>query len=184
MEVTVYEDPACSWCWAFEPVATTFAFELGHRFSIRHVMGGLRDRPAADVDFIVGQWRKAEAVSGMPFDVGIWEQHTLRTTFMACRAVKAAVILGADAATGLLRRLREAFYTEQARIDDANEVLRLAAEIGIDRELLLESLSNGRAETLFERDRAEASGQGFGFPTLLLHGQQQEEPLLLQGSVP
>ena len=86
MEVTYYEDPACSWCWAFQPAATAFAFEFRDLVRVRHVMGGLRDRPADDADFVVQQWKKAESLSGMPFETGIWARHTLETTFTACRA--------------------------------------------------------------------------------------------------
>ncbi|MBI4601011.1 MAG: DsbA family protein [Planctomycetes bacterium] len=184
MEVTVYEDPACSWCWAFQPAATALAFELGHALRVRHVMGGLRDRPAADADFVVGQWRKAETISEMPFDPGIWSKHVLRTTYGACRAVKAAAILSATAAPRLLRRLQEAFFIERVPIDSAEEILRLAAEVGLDPEDMLENLSNGRAEALFARDRVEAGQHGFGFPTLVLRSGQLDALTLLQGAVP
>lgn len=184
MEVTVYEDPACSWCWAFQPVFTAFAFEFRDLIKVRHVMGGLRDRPAADIDFVVQQWKKAESVSGMPFDCGIWKKHPLRTTFLACRAVKAASVLSDIAAHRLLRRLREALHVEQTPLDDMETVLNLAAEIGLDTEMMKENIASGRAEALFARDRAEACQHGFGFPTMVLRNSFQDMPAVLQGAVP
>jgi len=184
MEVTFYEDPACSWCWAFQPVSTAFAFEFRNVVKPRFVMGGLRDRPTVDVDFVVQQWKKAEAVSGMPFDCGIWKKHVLRTTFIACRAVKAAAMIHEDAAHRLLRRIREALYVEQTPVDDQEAILALALEIGLDTEGLRENLASGRAETLFARDRMEASQYGFGFPTIVLKCGHSDPPIVLQGAVP
>ncbi len=184
MEVTFYEDPACSWCWAFQPVATRFAFEFGHLLRPRHVMGGLRDLPAADVRFVIQQWKKAEAVSGMPFDPRIWRKHRLRTTFVACRAVKAAGMISEEAAHRLLRRLREAQFVEQIPVDEVENIVHLGSEVGIDPDRLRENLASGRAETLFARDRAEAAQYGFGFPTIVLRNGPQDEPTVLQGAVP
>jgi protein-disulfide isomerase-like protein with CxxC motif len=184
MEVTFYEDPACSWCWAFQPVSTTFTYEFGEVVQPRRVMGGLRDRPAADAEFVVRQWKKAEAVSGMPFDCRIWKKHLLRTTFVACRVVKAASMIDELSAHRLLRRLREAQFVEQTPIDDLETVIQLGAELGIDTDQLRENIASGRAEAVFARDRVEAAQHGFGFPTILLRNGDQEKPILLQGAVP
>jgi protein-disulfide isomerase-like protein with CxxC motif len=184
LEVTFFEDPACCWCWAFRPVSAVFDFELGGCVRIRRVMGGLRDRPAADAEFIVNQWRKAENVSGMPFDPEVWKVRVLRTTFTACRAVKAAAILDEDAGLRLLRRLQEAFYTERIPIDDLDTILPLALECGIDQDGFVENLASGRAEALFARDREEAARYGFGFPTILIRSRAHETETILQGAVP
>lgn len=184
MELTFYEDPACTWCWAFQPVSTAFAFEFGETLRPRHVMGGLRDWPAADVGFVMGQWKKAEMVSGMPFESRIWRKHVLKTTFVACRAVKAAGMIAEGAAHRLLRRLRESLFVEQVPIDDVETILRLGSEVGIDRLQLEENIASGRAETLFARDRSEAAQFGFGFPTIVLRDGRVEHPVLLQGAVP
>lgn len=184
MEVTYFEDPACGWCWAFEPVATRFTFELRHLFKVRRVLGGLRDRPPIDVDFIVRQWRIAARLSGMPFDVAVWEHHVLESTFCACRAVKAASLMHGGKTSRLLRRLREAYFTERAQIDDLESIVSLAAEVGLDTAAFRENLASGRAEEIFARDRLEAENVGFGFPSILLSSGNNEEPTLLQGSVP
>jgi putative protein-disulfide isomerase len=184
MEVTVYEDPACSWCWAFQPVSTVFEYEFGGRIPIRRAMGGLRDRPPADCDFSAEQCRKAGEVFEMPFDCGIWRKRPLRSTFPACRAVVAASLMDPEAGRRLLRRLRESFHVEQVLIDDAETILLLAMGIGIDVEALGEHLASGRVDALFERDRAEASRHGFGLPTLVFRSGKTEKPLVLEGVVP
>lgn len=184
MEVTFYEDPACSWCWAFQPVSTTFLFEFGLVTRSRYVMGGLRDRPPVDVGFMAQQWKKAAEVSGMPFDEGIWRERGLRTTFVACRAVKAASIISEVAAFRLLRRMREALFLERTGIDDCETVLELARDVGISVEQLRDHLESGRAEALFALDRAEASRYGFGFPTIIVRDGHQDPPVMLQGAIP
>lgn len=183
MEVTYYEDPACSWCWAFEPVATTFSFEFRRVAKTRHVMGGLRDRPPTDVDFTVQQWKKAAALSRMPFDADVWQSHVLQTTYTACRAVKGAMLVSPTRAARLLRRLREAYFTEQAPIDELETIIRLSSEIGLNADVLRENVASGRAEELFARDRIESNQRGFGFPTTVLSSTKKESCVLLQGAV-
>lgn len=184
MDISIYEDPACLWCWAFEPVATRMIFELGPQLRLRHVMGGLRDREVVDKDFAAHQWRKAASVTGMPFQEEVWSRHSLRSTFPSCKAVKSASILGLEASTRLLRRLREAYFIEGTAIDDLSLILDLGDELGLPRDTLLESLASGRADALFARDREEASHQGFGFPTLILRSGREHMPVVLQGVVP
>ena len=77
LEVVFLEDPACSWCWAFQPVETTFLFEWGEQLRWRMVMAGLRDHPVPDPSLIIRHWQTASAVSGMPFEPDIWNSHIL-----------------------------------------------------------------------------------------------------------
>ena len=195
VEVVFFEDPACSWCWAFQPVTTAFAYEFADaiesgRIRTRTVMGGLRDRPAENVHFIAQHWTKAQAVSNMPFEPAIWKTHTLQTTFVACRAVKAASLVHPVAGDRLLRRLREAFYVEKTPIDSEETVLALARDIrmpdgaAVDPERLQDYMTSGRADAVFERDRQEAAGIGFGFPTVVIRATNDDEPRVLNGSVP
>src|SRR5262245_23098779 len=77
MEITLLEDPACSWCWAFQPVITAMLYELaGHSFKtairLRSVMGGLCDRPAVEASFFARHWQTVAELSGMPFNTSIW----------------------------------------------------------------------------------------------------------------
>ncbi len=183
MEVTYYEDPACIWCWAFEPVATRLAFEFRQTIKLRHVMGGLRDQPPVDVDFTVRQWQKASEISGMPFDTRTWQSHVNQTTFPACRAVKGAALVSPARAARLARRLSEAYFTERIPIDNLDTILQLAAEVGFNPDVLKENIASGRAEEFFTRDRLEASRHGFGFPTTIFSTIKTESAVLLQGTV-
>jgi putative protein-disulfide isomerase len=188
MEITLLEDPACSWCWAFQPVITALEFELlrataRRPLQLRRVMGGLRDCPVVEPSFFARHWQAAAEISGMPFNVEVWDRRPLRTTFEACRAVKAAQAQGQGAADRLLRRIREAFHVEGMRIDERAVLLDLARSEGLDAASLEEHLQNGRAEALFERDRREASHHRFGFPTLLIRKHPTEPPTVLNGLV-
>src|SRR5690606_7478283 len=88
MEVIFHEDPACHWCWAFQPIETTFLFELGETLPPRRLMGGLRDHPFPDASLGRRQWEPAMEISDMPFEPAIWQRHLLRTTHLACSAVR------------------------------------------------------------------------------------------------
>ena len=102
LEVVFLEDPACSWCWAFQPVETTFLFEWGEQWRWRMGMAGLRDHPVPDPSLIIRHWQTAAEVSGMPFEPDVWQDHILQSTFVACRAVK-SVAVRSDAAARPLR---------------------------------------------------------------------------------
>lgn len=184
LEVVFLEDPACSWCWAFQPVETTFLFEWGEQLRWRMVMAGLRDHPVPNASLIVQHWQTGADVSGMPFEPEIWQSHILQSTFVACRAVKAVAVRSEEAARHLLRRIREAFYVEQKKIDDLEVILELAKELGLSSEDIIEQLSNGRADALFDSDREDGSRCGFGFPTIVIRRPTMEDPKVLQGSVP
>jgi protein-disulfide isomerase-like protein with CxxC motif len=188
MEITLHEDPACGWCWAFQPVTTAIEFELlgnsGRRsVMFRRVMGGLSDRPTVEGSFLARTWLRAAEISGMPFRPEIWERHLLRTTHEACRAVKAALPLGPAAMTRYLRRIREAFFVEGVPIDSQENLVGLAKAAGLDSELIRENLANGRAEFFFDRDLREASLFRFGFPTLLIRKHPNDPPVVFHGIV-
>lgn len=188
MEITLLEDPACSWCWAFQPVITALQFEFlgrearGH-LKLRRVMGGLHDRPVVEASLFARNWLRAGEISGMPFNPEIWDRHLLRTTFEACRSVKGAQTQGQSAADRLLRRIREAYHVEGIPIDNREVILELAREVGLDLDALRENIENGRAEALFERDRREASEYRFGFPTCLVRKHPNDTPTVLNGVV-
>lgn len=188
MEITLLEDPACSWCWAFQPVTTALEFEvlrapLKRPIKLKRVMGGLSDRPVIEGSFFARHWMSAAELSGMPFNPEIWSRHLLRTTFEACRAVKAAQALGSPAGDRLLRRIREAFHADGIPVDDRETLLELAREEGLDVEAIREHLASGRAEQQFDRDRQEVTPYRFGFPTLLIRKHPTDQPTILHGMV-
>ncbi|MEM7231359.1 MAG: DsbA family protein [Planctomycetota bacterium] len=187
MQVVLFEDPACSWCWAFQPSDTTFRFEFGDELDVRRVMGGLRDQPLPDRGFLRRQWLLAAEVSGMPFDPSILEARTLQSTFHACRAVKAVQVSQPALAERYLRRVREAFYVERVFVDDLNTLYSLATEVGVSLPKMEDHVDSARAEGFFRQDQAEAARFGFGFPTMVLMptpGDTTADPVLLQGAVP
>ena len=189
MEITLLEDPACSWCWAFQPVITALEFEvlrapLKRPIRMKRVMGGLSDRPVIEGSFFARHWMSAAELSGMPFNPEIWSRHLLRTTFEACRAVKAAQALGPPAADRLLRRIREGFHVDGIPVDDRETLIELAREEGLDVEVIREQLASGRAEQLFGQDRREVVQYRFGFPTLLIRKHPNDAPVVLHGMVP
>jgi len=167
-------------------VVTALQFEfLGHgrHIKFRRVMGGLSDRPVTEGSFFAKSWRRASEISGMPFNAEIWDHHLLRTTFEACRAVKAALPQGQNPADRLLRRIREAYYVERIPIDHRKVLLELARQEGLDVEAIRENISSGRAENLFARDRQESSQYDFGFPSLILKKSPKEATTTLLGVV-
>ncbi len=163
-------DPLCSWCYGFSSTLD----EVGELFELRYVMGGLAPDSDAPMDpatraYVQRAWDSVEAAAGVPFERGLWTRHEpARSTWPACRAV-----LAAESLEGLGRemfhRLQRAFYLEARNPTDPAEVLDLAAELGLDLALHLDSQAMGQA---LAGDMAQARAWGVrGFPSLVLDGQ-------------
>ena len=63
MEVTVYEDPACSWCWAFQPVSTILEYEFRDLVAIRHAMARIGAHHPVLIDAGTGLAPHLEAIA-------------------------------------------------------------------------------------------------------------------------
>ena len=183
MEILFLEDPACGWCWAFQPVQTAFLFEYGERIPWRIALGGLREQPVPDPELCKRHWELAAEISGMPFHTGQWDLHQVATTSVASRVVKAVHLKSPETARRYLRRIQEAFHVDCLAIDDLETLFELAGDVDLDTAEILEQLANGRAAACFELDRNEAAQHGFGFPTVLLRRTSLEAPRVLSGNV-
>jgi Predicted dithiol-disulfide isomerase involved in polyketide biosynthesis len=196
IEVIVYTDPCCAWCWGAEPVLRKIDEVLGGQVKVSTRMGGL----AADIRFfqngkyriggptpylqLADHWLAASQQHGMPVDARFGDEVLGGTssTYPACIAYKASEFQGQDLARRYLRRLREAVAAERRNVQRLDVQLELAREVGLDADHLLSDLRNGRARVAFESDLEERRAQRVHeLPTFRIRNVQNGRELLLRG---
>jgi len=133
IEMRVVTDPACAWSWGTEPKLRRLLWELRGELAPRWVMGGMA-RTVGDPqrEKYRKAWLEVAAESGMPVDPRLWNKGGISSTYPACQGVVAACEQGADADGRYLRRLREALFCENKRIDHAEALIGEAAPAGLD----------------------------------------------------
>lgn len=183
VEVLVFTDPYCSWCWATEPMILAMMEHYGDQLHMTYVFGGLiRDmddfydatNDIADASQVEPHWAMVSERSGQPINEKLWQDTgKIRhfSSWPANVAAKAAFLQGEKPGFDYLRRLRQAALTERTVISDKDEYLRLAREVpSVDYEAFCAALDSGDAERAFQKDQETcAVWQAFGFPTMLFH---------------
>ncbi|KKL50447.1 hypothetical protein LCGC14_2305380 [marine sediment metagenome] len=194
LEIVSFTDPYCTWCWGSEPILRRIQEVYGKQVSISFVMGGLVEdiRNFSDPGAGIGgdqwykqvaeHWADASHRHKMPVDVEVYSdiKDDVFSTYPACIAFEAAKLQSEDMGKLYLRRLREAAAAERLAIQHSDVQVALADEIGLDHDIFLKSIQNGKAENAFRKDLAVCRRRGVrGFPSFLLRGFGEE--VLLRG---
>src|SRR5215218_509772 len=163
--------------------------EFGADVEITYVMGGLAREYGGDLSWLVIEWLNAADRSGMPVDPRVWDgEGSLRSTFPACMAVKAAAEQGREAADRYLRVLREGILCHRRKLDGVEALVEEASRAGLDSRrfrvdvesnAILEAFGADLEETRTIPDAAReqglareathgSKGERLSFPTLRL----------------
>ena len=174
-------DPVCSWCWGFGGVLE----ELRHRYeksvSFVAIMGGLRPGPAAEPlrgihDFLRSHWREVHTRTGQPIDEAFIDRDgdLVLDTEIPCRAVVAARRINPDSALPMYHATQRALFAQNRNVFEAQELARIAGEIGLDPEAFEASFDTEAVctETAADFQLARSFGVA-GFPTLLVRDDEQ-----------
>ena len=163
VEVVEYTDPWCSWAWGTEPKLRLLRWRYGDRLEWRTVVGDLvADRAIARPDFdaakaapkMASYWREVHEHTGMPWPADL--RRAPQFSAIADRAVKAAERQSAQAASTLLRALRESCFVHCEPADTLPRVLALAESIdGVDADRLSTDFDHPDVVAAFLSDREE-----------------------------
>lgn len=183
LEVMVFTDPYCSWCWAAEPMLLSMAETYREQLRFIHVLGGLikdmddfldPENGIAGAAAVMPHWRKVSGFSGQPVDERLWEEIAgIRhfSSWPASIACRAAFLQGEEAGVRFLRNMRIAALTGRKVISEEsayNEVARQTE--GLDFEGFREAVESGAAAGAFEEDRKLCERLNVHvFPTLLFY---------------
>lgn len=168
-------DPMCSWCWGFSPVLEAVSGVLPTEIPIRYVMGGLaRDSedpmPEETRSYVQSQWRLVAERTGAEFNWDFWKDcEPRRSTYPACRAVIAAGMQRPDGTDAMFHAIQRAYYLEARNPSDAETLVQLAGEVGLDADRFSDDLvSNHTDELLHEDFELRRSLHADRFPTMIL----------------
>jgi putative protein-disulfide isomerase len=183
LEVMVFTDPYCSWCWATEPMILSMMERYREQIHFTYVFGGLikdfddfydpgndiRDAAATEP-----HWKMVSERTGQPIDERLWEDIApIRhfSTWPANIAAKAAFLQSEEVGFRYLRRLRRAALTERRIISDSEVYEELARETeGLDYERFLRDIADSDAKSAFLDDQITCTEwQAWGFPTMLFY---------------
>ena len=183
LEVMVFTDPYCSWCWATEPMILSMMERYREQIHFKYVFGGLikdfddfydPDNDIRDAAATEPHWKMVSERTGQPIDERLWEDIApIRhfSTWPANVAAKAAFLQSEEVGFRYLRRLRRAALTERRIISDPAVYEELAGETeGLDLERLRKDVESGAAKEAFLFDQVTcADWQTWGFPTMLFY---------------
>jgi predicted DsbA family dithiol-disulfide isomerase len=190
--IDYYTDVLCVWAWIAQVRLEEVHRQWGERISIRHryvdIFGDCHRK-------IPGQWGEADgfekfgahvADSAARFEhcqvnPAIWSETRPRSSMQAHLVLKAVEVLaGQKAVEAAALRIRRAFFVDAQDVSDLTLLLELAAQEGVDRESLADTLRDGRASAELSTDLRAAADQGVkGSPTWVLNEGRQ----LLYGNV-
>ncbi len=172
---TIYyvADPMCSWCWGFQPVLEKVKEAVPEGLSPIYVMGGLArdtDEPMPDAvrAHVQRAWRDVAARTGARFNWAFWETCTpRRCTYPSCRGFYAGQ--KQHAGTEMFEAIQRAYYREARNPSDAEVLVALAGEIGLDTRRFARDLASLEIEQQmqdgFNLRRAMNANQ---FPSLVV----------------
>lgn len=181
-EIVIYyfTDPICSFSWATEPKIRRLQEEYDGRIHIVYKMGGLMEKWSGYEDpetsirrpsQMAPRWANVAKSTGMPIDERIWREDPPLTTYPACIAFKAAQFQGPKLAVRYLRNLQEAVFLERKNTSREKVLLKLAEQVGLNKERFTKDFKEGKAESAFRQDLEEGREQFIlGYPTLLFRG--------------
>jgi putative protein-disulfide isomerase len=134
--------------------------EFGDDLEWTFVMGGLAREYGDDAGWgpeggrggMARHWLEAADETGMPTDPLAWAEAPLRSTYPACRAVKAAQRQGRDTAYRYLRALREGIVCRRRALETDAALVEVAREVGLDADRFRADLASDAVAAAFEAD--------------------------------
>jgi len=169
-------DPMCSWCWGFRPALAQLRSLLPPEVAFARLLGGLapdseQPMPEAMQSKLQDTWRRIQQrIPGSEFNFDFWRDcRPRRSTYPACRAVIAARQLDAQCEDAMILAIQQAYYLRAMNPSDADTLVQLASELGLDRDAFARLLRNEQVEQQLQDEIARARAIGaHSFPSLVL----------------
>ena len=181
IEIVHFADPWCWWSWGLEPVIQRLREVYGDNVQVTYKMGGqfesLQDwmqEYGVDEHTTLDWVRESVELTKMPVRPDYYFRTEVTSSYPACRAFKAAQRQSEALAARYFRRMMEAFALECRPATD-DELVRLAAAIGLDGDALRRDLVSEEITRTFEADMDEMRRSGVNFVSLLIRNRQGQQ---------
>src|SRR5438093_3077866 len=178
IEIVHFADPWCWWSWGLEPVLQRLREVYGDNVQVTYKMGGEFETLKAwmeengvdergTIDWIL----ESVALTHMPVQPDYYFRCKVESSFPACKAFTAAKLQSRDEATKYFRRMMEAFVLDSLPATE-DTLVKLGAEVGLDKDRLRKEMHSPEVEEAFERDREEMLRQHANFDALLVRNRE------------
>ena len=169
--LTTFTDPMMGLSYECEPVYERLAEHYRDQLDFKYVMSGL----VRDIsDFMLPEelslptdegihaynsrlaqiYKSEESIGGLPINMNGFHlfdaEH--RSSYPLCIAYKSAQLADSRKADEYLFRLRRATIVEVRQTTKTSELVAVAGEVGIDKDVFLHFFEDGSAEQTFESD--------------------------------
>src|SRR2546428_40127 len=178
IEIVHFADPWGWWSWGLEPILQRLREVYGDNVQVTYKMGGEFESlkgwmveygvdERGTVDWIL----ESVALTRMPVRPDYYFRCRVESSFPACKAFKAAQLQSEDKATKYFRRMMEGFGLECLSATD-DTLVKLGAEVGLDKDRLRKEMHSDAVEEAFERDRQEMLRHHANFDALLVEDRE------------
>ena len=203
VKITVFADPACTWCWGSVPILRALAFRYGEQLEISYVMGGMIEdilsynnrRLSIGGDIALSNrnihkhWVEASSVHGMPVTengVTLFSENRRSTIpldlayIAACEYVDEYNFERNDAPRRFLRILQEMTAVEGLHTNDEENIVALSALVGFDGDGFRKVFNSTEVKRIYALGKELCNSyEVHSFPTFKL--QYRAEEMLVRG---
>lgn len=180
-------DPMCSWCWAFAPALGQLLERLPTGIEVRRLLGGLApdtDEPMPEDlrEMVQGSWHRIKQhVPETELNFDFWTQCVpRRSTYLSCRAVIAARRQGEDYEQAMNAAIQRAYYTQARNPSDADTLIALAGEIGLDTAAFEKALRSAEVDQELDAEILQAREMDVeSFPALVYVDARGPRPIAI-----
>ncbi len=176
----------CSWCWGFAPTIAAIRQRYAEQLTIAIILGGLRPgttQPIANQqrEEILGHWHNVQRMTGQPFLFeGAMPEGFIYDTEPACRGVVTVSTLAPALTFSFFSAIQQAFYTQQIDVTQPDNLMQIAANLGITAEQFLRVFSSDaiKQKTLANFGKTK-QWSITGFPSLVLQNNENYQLLTI-----
>ena len=203
VRISVFADPACTWCWGSVPVVRALRYRYGSQLEIEYVMGGMIEdiksysnrRLAIGGDIAMSNrnihkhWLEASAIHGMPVSetpVRLFTEEHRSTVPMNLAYIAAKLYARSNkgvmenVARRYLRILQEMTLVDGAQTNDAENLVAVSALVGFNQQEFSDIYSSIEVKRLYSLDKELCNSYDVhSFPTYKL--QYGGEEMMVRG---
>ncbi len=175
LEIVVYQDVLCAWCYVADQRLESIRREFGDLLRWRFRPFALRLSDAAPRPRELRDWlaeleraRKEPEAANITTDLWLGCDQP-RSSIPALAAVEAAALQGPDARQQLLRTLQRAALENGINVTRSDTALEIAASAGLDMNRFVPAWRSEQTRRLIEQEHRLARSRGVrGVPTLII----------------
>ncbi|MDY0132956.1 MAG: DsbA family protein [Desulforegulaceae bacterium] len=170
-------DPVCSWCYAFTDIFEEIKKEFSKDLSFSYLMGGLVFEREIVLDralkrLLKKNWKEVETKTGKHIKASVNIEEARETPYISdpgCIGFQAIKLQDEELAYKFYKNMHIAFYEKLENIFEFETLLKLAVEIGIDKNYFSSKFNDPVTKELAVKDIEKAKELGVrAFPSLVL----------------